>query len=163
MHPARKLFLPLLPLLLLLACNPPRSYEEFIPAEHSGGLAFDDNVYRFDLDLSDSTAVYDVYFYTRVENTGLTQVRSDHGQLGLEINWLSPLTAVSDSSFTAGQSVLSETVYMPLGDDRGSKTLYRSGVSPGLYGLWTLEVKTLDAPKGLRGLGIICKKRNGTR
>jgi|GEM_PF-812477 len=163
MRPVLRLALAALIVMLMSACHQPTSYEHFIPAEHSGGLAFDDNIYRFEVDMSDSTAFYDIYFYTRAENTGLTQVRGDLGQMQVDVTWLSPVDAQSDSTFTAGQPMLSETVYMPLGDDRGAKALYRSGVRPDPCGIWTIEVKSIAAPKGLRGMGIICKRHYGTR
>ena len=128
-------------LLMLAGCRP-ASYEQFVRADQASG-----GEYVFNLDLSDSTASYDISLYTRVDS-GIMKAEDPSHSLGLEIRW------VADSTF------LCETVYVPYGGRAGSNSLYRSGVRPDPAGEWRVLVRPLDAPAGLRGIGIICKRND---
>ena len=145
-----KLRIPVLLLLLgLVSCKAPASYEQFVRADQAV-----EGEYRFPLDLSDSTAVYDISLYTRVDPSPMASSRGD-GQLGITVSW-----------FSAGsEPVLRETVYLPRGGEKGSSALYRSGVKPSPTGEWLIVAEPVGAPEGLRGVGIICRKKNahGTR
>ncbi len=50
---------------LALSCTPPGAYEKFVPAPGT-----EENIYIFDVDLSDTSCLYDVSFYTK-ETKGL--------------------------------------------------------------------------------------------
>ncbi|MBR4775835.1 MAG: hypothetical protein IK008_07035 [Bacteroidales bacterium] len=126
---------PLISLLLLaIACSQPSSTETFLRGP---------GPYEFALDLSDSTAVWDVSFYTRVDAPDAPP------EMGLCATWTSP----SAESFT-------DTVYLPLSAgtsffSQEACVPYRSGVSPAERGHWTLTVDVPEPPSGLRGLGLV--------
>lgn len=123
--------------LLACACGKPSSYEQFVRR-----AAAPDGVYRFELDFSDSTALYDLSFYSPA-------VEKDT-MLALDVVWSYP---DADS--------LKERVYLPI---RGKDAIepYRSGASPSPAGSWELSVQVENQPEDFLGIGIICK-RHGTR
>ena len=127
-------------ILLLVGCRP-ASYEQFIRADQA-----QDGEYIFALDLSDSTASYDLSLYTRVD-PALMAAATPSAELALQVCWLGP----------AGEA-MSENVYLPFGAAAGSVKLYRSGVKPSPAGEWHLAVTPIAPPEGLRGIGIICKR-----
>lgn len=133
-------------LLLLLAACRPASYEQFLRADQATS-----GEYVFALDLSDSAAVYDLSFYTRID-PALMAVEQPDRSLGLEVSWFAP--AAPDSA------ALAETVFLPYGGKAGSLQLYRSGVRPSPAGEWRVAVRPQAAPEGLRGIGIICKRHD---
>ena len=116
-------------LLLLASCAPVTSFEDFVFSRDAVG-----GVYHFTLDLSDSTAVYDLYFYTAQEC----------GSIELRPLWTGP----SGETF-------SETVCM----QGRQKELYRSGFSMKNPGLWKLDVSVFSEPEDFRGLGVVCQER----
>ena len=120
-------------LVLVVGCSRPASFEQFIRvADAPGGL------YRFELELPDSTATYDISFYTADLKESLQ----------LEVRW-------NDDS----GPLLNENVWIPA--DR-HVALYRSGLrqAPGKL---CLRVRTINPPKHFRGLGIIMHQNDGTR
>lgn len=131
----------------LAACSEPASFEEFVRADMA-----ENGVYEFVLDLSDSLSTYDISLFTKVDAPVMGRIRSS-SSIGLEVAW-KEAGAISPA--------LSETVYLPYGDKGVSASLYRSGVKPSSPGSWSVLVRPVDPPAGLRGIGIICK-RNGTR
>lgn len=136
----RGLFVAMLAVLIVSAgCSRPSSYEKFITISRSVG-----GIYSFELDLSDSLALWDLSFYTR-------STASDTLSLPLLVLWESP----SGGEFQ-------ETVYMAPPRDGYSKELYRSAFGVQEPGLWKLHVRPLAIPRGFCGLGIICVN-NGTR
>ena len=135
----RRFFLLIVLAATICSCVRPSSTETFIPVDGA-----DFGMYRYELDLTDSLATYDLSFYTRVDG-------AVPGMLCLDVTWTSP---VGDT--------FGETVYMHTGDSNGACEAYRTGVSPRMAGIWKLDVNIPDAPEGLRGLGLVCK-RNGTR
>jgi len=134
-------------LTLVFACKQPSVYEQFIPTSQANEDSF-----RFEVDMSDSTATYDIYFYTQVDRSYFRQPSSE--SLALNVRW---------TPASSGKVQLSEKVYLPLGGVRGTKEMYRSAVVPDSLGIWTIEARAIDAPQGLRGLGIICERNHGTR
>ena len=133
--------------LALSSCRP-ASYEQFVRSNQARG-----GEYLFELDMSDSSATYDVSLYTRADAPLMTSERPD-SQMALSVRWFAP----SDSA------ALAETVFLPCGGAAGSVQLYRSGMRPRPSGTWKVSVRVKDAPEGLRGIGIICKRNsNGTR
>ena len=144
------------------SCRKPSSYEQFIRADRAEG-----GEYVFCLDMSDTLACYDVSLYTRVDAAFFAAARP-YRQLRLEISWIAPVMPDSSPVLPDATLVmpdpdrasLSETVYIPYGGRGGSAHLYRSGVKPSPAGEWTVAVRPLDAPKGLRGMGIICKRKD---
>ena len=119
-------------LLLAVACREPRSVEQFIAG---------DGPFVFRVDFSDSTAVYDMDLYTRVDAHVFPPEQA------LLMRWQSP-----------SDSVYRETVYLPL--SREVYVPYRQGVAPYEWGEWTLTVSSPSPwPVGLRGLGLVVRKQ----
>lgn len=131
--------------LLLSACSEPLSTETFIPG---GGP------YVFTLDLSDSTAVYDLDLFTRLDGTPEELLPIDGTSLRAE--WKTP-----------ADSVYVEKLYLPL--DRGKKSYFSVQVyesfkadwTPSMYGMWTLSLRLEDRSEvlPLRGMGLVVKKK----
>ena len=141
----------LLSLLLFTGCREPMSVERFVSGE---------GPYTFFVEMGDSTASYDFDFYTRVDAPLDSLVRM--GALPLTVTWTSP-------SF----HVFREDVYMPLEGrtsyfTREVRVPYRAGVRPEEWGQWTLTVRPVNPPEGLRGMGLIVRRNkddflDGTR
>lgn len=127
-----------LALSLVVSCGKPASYEQFVRVDQAA-----DGVYSFDLDFTDSTAVYDIGFYTPAVDGECS--------LPLAVSWFSG----------DGLLQMEERVYLALGREDVIKE-YRTRVSPAPAGVWELKVRVTDAPEGFLGLGITCK-RYGTR
>ncbi|MCR4823859.1 MAG: hypothetical protein K5849_00720 [Bacteroidales bacterium] len=125
---------------MLPACSEPDGMEEFVSRKDAR-----DGVYLFTLPLTDTTAAYDFWFYSRVGKTPVNNVR-------LNVQWLAP----SGDGF-------SETVYMRSVGVRGTKELYRSGMVPAQAGDWQLSVRPVDVGPDFLGMGIVYKKQDGTR
>ena len=130
-------FLPLFFLLALLSCKEPLSREYFVPGE---------GPYEFSVSMTDTSAVYDLDFYTRVDAMAFPP------ETALEITW----TAPSDSVFR-------ETVYLPLSAEVYAP--YRKACVPSEYGVWKLTVAVPEAKfiGEFRGLGLVVKRSHGTR
>lgn len=139
----RRLLAIILVALPAVCCTKPGSYEEFIRAKDAS-----EGVYSFDLDMSDEGCSYDISLFTKLDTRVFGRRTSE--SMPLAVIW------------SSGDSLsFSETVYYPL--DR-TIVPYRSGVVLQHPGNWTIRFNVLTAPKGLRGLGIICKRNdNGTR
>ncbi len=103
-----------------------------------------EGVYVFPLTLTDTTAAYDFWFYSRSERRAVDNLR-------LDVRW----TAPSGDSFT-------ETVYMRRVTPGGTRELYRSGMVPAQAGSWRLSVRPAEAEEIL-GLGLISRRSDGTR
>lgn len=129
----------ILPLLfLLLSCARPSSFETFIPAPNVS-----ENVYLFDVDFTDSTSLYDVSFYTKIDSP-MIHPRQKESFL-MDIFWVTP----SDRK-------MQEKVYYPSWEPQ---VLYRSGLEPSEPGIWRLAVQVPEPPVGFRGLGIIVSRK----
>jgi len=140
-------FVCLVAALTLLSCSEPSCYEEFIKEEQST-----EGIYKFTLNLSDSTAVHDVYLVTRCDRNP-AKASNPYPMVGMHIWWESP----------SGR-VFEETVYMDFGDYRGQRQLYRSAIVPSEFGKWSLYVKPLDPPAFFRGMGVVMKSnKDGSR
>ena len=119
-----------------------------------------DGDYIFQLDLSDSTATYDLSLYTRVD-PALMAAATPSAELALQVSWMNPVgEAEASDSARFGKPAMSEIVYLPYGSDGGTVRLYRSGVKPSPAGEWQLTVTPIAPPEGLRGIGIICKRND---
>lgn len=99
------------------------------------------------MDLSDSTAVWDISFYTRVDAADAPS------EMELSATWTSP-----------SAESLTETVYLPLSEgtsffSREACVPYRTAVAPAERGLWTLTVTVPFPPDGLRGLGLVVTRK----
>lgn len=123
---------------LVLSCTRPDTYEKFVPAPGT-----EDNIYLFDIDLSDSTSLYDVSFYTKVDTPVVKPKRLE--SFKMHIFWVSP----SDIR-------LEETVYYPSWE---TIVPYRTGIKVSEAGEWRLAIQITDPPKSLRGLGVIVKRK----
>ena len=121
----------------LVACHAPQSRETFLPG---------DGPYIFPVALTDSSAAYDQSLFTRVDG------RKAPGELQLQMDW----TAPDGTPWT-------ETVFLPLKGSgvfsREACTPYRSHLVPDQLGMWTLIVTPVQAPEGLRGMGLIVKSQ----
>ena len=127
------------------ACSAPASYETFVP--------------QADSMLDDSSSVYSISFYTRIDSPESSFM--DLHDLPFEIELVSP----------AGASY-SETVYMDIAgwSDSGYFTKgydfpYRLGFVPSEYGRWEMSVKVdgEESVKGFRGLGLRVDKEDSNR
>lgn len=129
--------------LVLVACTAPGEETNcFIAADKAK-----DGEYSFSLPLAaDSIATYNLWFYGRT----LSGMRE--GGIELRVLWLSP----SGESF-------GETVYMNNPGTRGGRELYRSGVGVSEAGEWKLNVRPVGVGREFPGLGLICRKSDGTR
>jgi hypothetical protein len=126
--------------LALVSCVETADVEDFVRRDEAWS-----GVYVYKMELPDTTAAYDVWFYSRSADRPLEGVE-------MRVQWLAP----SGEAFA-------ETVYMRRIDPRGTKELYRSGVVPAQAGTWQLSVRPVGVGEDFLGLGVICKKQNGTR
>jgi hypothetical protein len=124
----------------LTACSEPDGMELFVRRE-----AARDGVYVYSLPLTDTTAAYDFWFYSRVGKQPLENLQ-------LNVQWLAP----SGNGF-------SETVYMRRVELRGTRELYRSGMVPAEAGDWQLSVRPVGVGDDFLGLGVVFKRQDGTR
>ena len=124
----------------LSGCREPDGVELFLRREVARN-----GVYVFSLPLTDTTAAYDFWFYSRTQKRSLSNLQ-------LNVQWLSP----SGEAF-------SETVYMRGVSPRGSREFYRSGMVPAEAGSWQLSVRPVGGTEELLGWGVVCKKKDGTR
>ena len=138
----RAIILTLIAFAALTGCREPMSVERFVKGE---------GPYTFFVDMTDSTAMYDFDFYTRVDEPADSLAK--WGSLPLTVSWTSP-------SF----HMFREEVYLPL---EGKGTLfsrqilapYRAGVQPEEWGMWTLTVRVGNPPEGLRGMGLVVSRK----
>ncbi|MBR1575583.1 MAG: hypothetical protein IJ654_03940 [Bacteroidales bacterium] len=113
------------------ACSRPATDEQYVFDDGSG--QFD-----FDLDLSDSLCVYDLFFYTRLES------RLAPPGFPVRVYLTSPSgERYSESLFYDA----SASLVVP----------YRTDLEPVEYGLWQLSVRA--RAEGLKGLGLICTRK----
>ncbi len=124
----------------LTACSEPDGWELFVRRD-----AARDGVYIYNLPLTDTTAAYDFWFYSRVDRHPLENLQ-------LNVQWLAP----SGEGF-------SETVYMRHVGVLGTKELYRTGMVPAEAGDWQLSVRPVGVNGEFQGLGVVCKRQDGTR
>ncbi len=125
---------------VLPGCSRPEDLEEFILQQDAR-----DGVYVFTLPLQDTTAAYDFWFYSRASKHPLENLQ-------LNVQWLAP----SGNGF-------SETVYMRRVETGGTRELYRSGMVPAEAGEWQLSVRPVGVDEDFPGLGVVCKRHDGTR
>lgn len=122
--------------LLLAACGEPLSREKFIRSNGSGE-------YFFPVQMSDSTASYDISFYTKIDKVVM---RPDTlASFPMQLVWRSP-----------SRRYFSETVYYPA---HSLRVCYRRDLVPSEPGDWTLSVTISPEPAGLRGLGLVVEKK----
>lgn len=123
-------------LLLAVCCTEPGTQDSFVSRSEAAG-----GIYEFTFQIEDIRTDYNFSFFTRVDGKW-------QAAIPLYVKWLSP----SGDSF-------SETVYFRAGEEVEP---YRSEVALAEEGDWRISVSVPEAPRGFRGLGMICKK-NGTR
>lgn len=129
-------------LTLASGCREPMSKEVFTLADKLDS----DGIYHFEMDMSDTLSVYDVWLYTRIDAPNITMATCPG--FGLDVTWKAP------SGQMYGEEVYFDT---PLGSEYYShqyKVLYRSGLIPVEAGVWTLSLKVRDDVEGLRGMGV---------
>lgn len=122
------------------SCARPMGVEQFIAAGDAT-----DGPYEFAVDLRDTSFVYDIAFYSRVDGPLL----SAPVQLPIEVRWTSP----------SGKEYEEEVCMRAVGRN-GSREDYRTDIEPYEYGIWTLSLSPSNPPDGLRGLGVICTMKN---
>lgn len=132
--------------LLMVCCVRPDTEEIFISESKADG-----GLYEFSFDMPDTLSTYDFAFFARVDRPSLGKTAT--GAFPLKVCWLSP-----DS-----RKALEEQVWFDAGDLRGVQVDYRKGVRPSQAGSWKMLVRPEDPPKGLRGMGLIIKRNDGTR
>lgn len=124
--------------LMLTSCDEPQWEDFFLRADE---MSYDGR-YHYSLDFSDSTAVYDVYFYTKYST------EPGVSSFPLTVRWISP-----------SGHMLSERVYMATD---AQKVLYRKDICPDEPGMWEISVLPGKNDEML-GLGVISQKHDGTR
>lgn len=122
-------------LLAAVACSSPSGGEQFILGpKHS---------YDFNIDVEDSLFLYSFNIFTKVD-------KHNSKALKLIVQWVSP----QDEYYR-------EQVWMPL-----TSTVvqpYREAVQFPCTGRWTIKIRPVNPPPGLRGMGLSWKIDNGTR
>jgi len=116
-------------ILLAPSCAEPDSTEQFVLNK--------DGSYSFSVDMSRSDCAYDLSFYSRVDSWHKVK------EFPIEVVWTSP----------SGKRYQERVYFVRESHDRMP---YRTGVIPDENGVWTLDAKA-DV-KGLRGLGLVCKR-----
>lgn len=135
--------------LAAFSCSEPSSSEKFIRVQDAP-----DGEYRFMVELSDSTALYDLDLYTLVD--GSPSYIASLTSIPLEISWVSPRlqrfseTVLLDFSGAEGSPVSS-----------GIRVPYRKDVAMSVPGAWSVVVRVPEEYRidGMRGLGLICTKK----
>lgn len=97
-------------------------------------------MYSFPVVMTDSLAHYTVSFYTATDTGRPEQVR-------LYVKWVSP----SGNEYE-------EAVYMKVGEEKGDRCVYRTGIRPLERGEWRLDIIPYDSPVRLRGMGVIVEE-----
>lgn len=115
--------------MLVPSCAEPDSTEQFVLNK--------DGSYSFSVDMSRSDCAYDLSFYSRVDSWHKVK------EFPIEVLWTSP----------SGKRYQERVYFVRESHDRMP---YRTGVIPDENGVWTLDAKA-DV-KGLRGLGLVCKR-----
>ena len=121
-----------------LSCREPSIRENFVKSSKISG----DGRYHFDVDFSDSLALYDISFYSKLDEVTSTV------SFPVTVHWKSP----SGWSF-------SERVYW---NPTQEVVQYRTDIAPRELGTWDLSVYIGEYPP-LCGLGIITERKDGTR
>ena len=132
----------ILGLCLAVGCREPMSVERFVAGE---------GPYTFLVDMGDTTATYDFDLFTRVDAPADSLRKL--AALPLQVTWTSP-------SF----HVFREEVFLPMEGARTAFSMqvrapYRADVRPEEPGPWTVVVRVLDRPEGLRGMGLVVEKK----
>ena len=130
--------------LLITSCTKPAVCESFVSIDDRDVIGS----YVFDMDLCDSLATYDLYLYTRVDQ--LPPMLAAQEDMELRVRWVSP----------EGERY-EETVFFPVREK--VKALYRRDFVPVTHGIWKLELSVRDEIDGLRGMGIVLERKDGTR
>lgn len=114
------------------SCSQPVSSETFIPSSKVDSLGY----YTFEVDFSDSTKVYDVYFYTRLDMPFTRNIPAL--DLPLEAIWKSP----SGKNYRDLLVLSKEDTKQYFTKDYYS--LYRKKISPNENGIWQLSTKIVS-------------------
>ena len=134
------------------SCSAPRSYEAFVKA----GDVDSTGRYCFSMEMEDTSVVYAVYLYMRIDASREEFDRM--GDIRVDASWISP-----------SESVFEETVYIPkssfvcsAGAAWDCEVLYRSEVTPDSYGKWQLKLglPSVAGFDGFRGIGVVLEKSN---
>ncbi len=131
------------------SCAEPSSEERFVRAQDAP-----DGEYRFMVDLSDSTAVYDLDFYTMID--GSPSQMAELRAIPLEVSWVSP-----DLRHFSERVLLDPAAGSGSGVSRQMRVPYRRNVSMYVPGAWSITVTVPEGFRleGMRGLGLVCEKR----
>jgi hypothetical protein len=107
-----------------------------------------DSAYVFPADMSYDDCMYDVYLYTVIERDTISI-----GRVPFSVTWISP-----------SGKIYREQVYMSDADKvyesvshRQYKALYRTGLKPSEYGIWSVRIKTGLTVPGMLGIGLMVK------
>ena len=179
--------------LFAIACSRPASYEQFVRADETAGGTYVFTIPATIADAAASGEVaptFDVSIYTAplkeplqmeicwlvatsedlqhfsqkmlqipLENGGpIAKMPENASDTPQKDSTCSKNAFFCDRSGQRAQIILKENVWFPAGEHRA---LYRSGVSPASDII--LQIKPINPPEGFRGLGIICKRNDGTR
>ena len=134
-------------------CSRPPSREPFVPREKA---EYGDS-YSFILDMADSTTSYSLDFYTRLDRTAFGDFPAD--SIVLDLRWFSP-----------SDSILTDTTFIDVSHPVGSAYYTRDFISTYSedlvlpeHGEWRLKAKVVNDSPQIRGLGVIFRRKDGTR
>lgn len=117
------------------------------------------DTYIFSLDLSDSTALYGLEFFTRLARPAFGEFPSD--SISLDLRWISPSDSViiSDTTFIRVSHPVDSSYY-----SRDFVAGYKDVLRLPVHGTWRLKARVLNDSEAIRGLGVIfTRKENGAR
>jgi len=135
---------------LLASCSQPDSVDRFVRASK----AENGNRFSFTVDMSDTTATYDLTIYTR-----LTCSRKHFSELedalGMGAVWMSPDSVEYREFFCIPKASFSNQTSF----SHSYRLSYRSGLIPVTPGVWDLSFVVLSEAAGyLDGIGLTCRK-----
>ena len=134
----------------LSACSEPLSSDTFVRNSQRDALG----MYSFDLDMSDSTYVYDMDLYTRFDGS-VRKIRNV-GNIPLKIRvYDAEGNCYEEQSCLTASSSASSGAF-----SRYCRVPYRHGCVPKNFGLWKIQIETPGPESaGMTGLGLIVTKR----
>lgn len=131
------------------SCSQPRTAESFVKTSDAGPSGR----YEYVLDMTDTLARYDIYFYTRLDVDD-----SAFGAMGdIPVN----VFLVAPDGVGYSETVyISKTSFSGKSGSKDCDVPYRRGFAPVVYGNWTLFLTVNpDTVPGLRGMGVRVERK----
>ena len=136
--------------MMLSSCCEPSVSDRFIKKSK----AKDGSRYDFELVLSDSTSLYDLTLYTRLNCTPRQFAAMEDG-FGVGAVWTSPDSLEYREVFYIPKAAFVRDSFY----SRSASMPYRRALKPAKTGIWTLSLIMLEGtPEFMDGLGLNCRK-----